>query len=106
MKPFKYSPATTVILATQKINANPQAKYLAGGTNLLDLMKEGIEQPNELVDITRLKLVGIKTITIWENKGCVSIGAIDKITETAIHPLIQQNFPMLSQAILLLLAHF
>lgn len=100
MKPFKYTATSTVSAATQIITANPEAKYLAGGTNLLDLMKEDVEQPNELVDITRLKLTGVKTIVDGTNKGGVLLGALDKNTDTANHPLIRQNFPLLSQAIL------
>ena len=100
MKPFKYSATSTVSAATQKITVNPEAKYLAGGTNLLDLMKEDVEQPNELVDISRLKLTGVKTIVEGTNKGGVLLGALDKNTDTANHPLIRQNFPLLSQAIL------
>ncbi len=53
MRPFKYTPAGTAAAATGKLAANPNARYLAGGTNLLDLMKEDVERPDELVDITR-----------------------------------------------------
>jgi xanthine dehydrogenase YagS FAD-binding subunit len=100
MRPFKYTPTSTVNAATQKLNANPHAQYLAGGTNILDLMKEDVEQPDELVDITRLNLTEVKTIVAGVNKGGVSIGALGKNTETANHPLIRQNFPLLTQAIL------
>ena len=96
MKPFKYTPTNTINVATQKMAANPNAKYLAGGTNLLDLMKEDVEQPDELVDITRLGLTGIKTLST----GVISIGALDKNTDTANHPLVRQYFPLLTQAIL------
>lgn len=100
MKPFKYTATNTINAATQKVTANPNAKYLAGGTNILDLMKEDVEQPDELVDITRLNLTGIKTIPAGTNKGGISIGALDKNTETANHPLVRKNFPLLTQAIL------
>ena len=100
MKPFKYTPTNTVTAATQKMFANPNAKYLAGGTNLLDLMKEDVEQPDELVDITRLTLTGIKIISAGTSKGGMSIGALDKNTETANHPLVREKFPLLTQAIL------
>lgn len=100
MKPFKYTATNTVTAATQKMIANPNAKYLAGGTNILDLMKEDVEQPDELVDITRLNLRGIKTVSNGTNKGGISIGALDKNTDTANHPLVRQNFPLLTQAIL------
>ena len=100
MKPFKYTATNTLTAATQKMVANPNAKYLAGGTNLLDLMKEDVEQPDELVDITRLTLTGIKIISAGTNKGGMSIGALDKNTETANHPLVREKFPLLTQAIL------
>jgi len=73
---------------------------LAGGTNILDLMKEDVEQPDELVDINALNLIQVKMIASGANTGGVSIGALDKNTETANHPLIRQNFPLLSQSIL------
>ncbi|HEX8461597.1 MAG TPA: xanthine dehydrogenase family protein subunit M [Segetibacter sp.] len=100
MKPFKYTETSTVSSATQKLTANPNARFLAGGTNILDLMKEEVERPDELVDITRLSLAGINAIVTGANKGGVSIGGLAKNTETANHPLIRQNFPMLTQAIL------
>jgi xanthine dehydrogenase YagS FAD-binding subunit len=78
----------------QAAAANPRAKFLAGGTNILDLMKEDVERPNELVDLTRLKLSEIK-----ESRGGVSIGALATNSATANHPLIRQNYPLLTQAI-------
>jgi xanthine dehydrogenase YagS FAD-binding subunit len=100
MRPFKYTAAGTVRAATQRMNANSQAQYLAGGTNLLDLMKEDVERPTELVDITRLKLSEIKRIETGARQGGVSIGALGKNTDTANHPIIRQHFPLLTQAIL------
>ncbi len=94
MRPFKYTRATEPNGAAAAVGANPQAKFLAGGTNILDLMKEDVERPNELVDLTRLKLAEIK-----EAGGGVSIGALATNTDTANHPLIRQNYPLLTQAI-------
>jgi xanthine dehydrogenase YagS FAD-binding subunit len=82
-------------VAAQSVASNPQAKFLAGGTNILDLMKEDVERPNELVDLTRLKLSEIKAA----RDGGVSIGALAKNSETANHPLIRRNYPLLTQAI-------
>jgi xanthine dehydrogenase YagS FAD-binding subunit len=95
MRPFKYSRASDAANAVSQIAANNQAKFLAGGTNLLDLMKEDVERPNELIDVTRLNFAQIKT-----QNGGVSIGALAKNTDTANHPLIRQNYPLLTQAIL------
>jgi len=100
MRPFKYTAAGTVRAATQRMNANSQAQYLAGGTNLLDLMKEDVERPTELVDITRLKMSEIQRIQTGARQGGVSIGALGKNTDAANHPIIRQHFPLLTQAIL------
>ncbi|MFN2391729.1 MAG: xanthine dehydrogenase family protein subunit M [Pyrinomonadaceae bacterium] len=95
MRPFKYVRSTDAATAVQVVSTNNGAKFLAGGTNILDLMKEDVERPTELVDITRLKLSQIKS-----EKGGVLIGALAKNTDTANHPLIRQHYPLLTQAIL------
>jgi xanthine dehydrogenase YagS FAD-binding subunit len=94
MRPFKYVRATDAGAAAVAVASNPNAKFLAGGTNLLDLMKEDVERPNELVDVSRLKLSEIK-----ETRGGVRIGALAKNSETANHPLIRKNYPLLTQSI-------
>jgi xanthine dehydrogenase YagS FAD-binding subunit len=94
MRPFKYVRASDPNAAARAVASNPGAKFLAGGTNILDLMKEDVERPNELVDLTRLKLDEIKAAG-----GGVSIGALAKNTDTANHPLIRRNYPLLTQAI-------
>lgn len=100
MRPFKYSKTSDINSATKMLTVNPNAQFLAGGTNILDLMKEDVERPNELVDVTRINLTQVKMITIGLNKGGVSIGGLGKNTDTANHPLIRQHFPLLTQAIL------
>jgi len=100
MRPFKYSRSGDINSATQMLVVNPKAKFLAGGTNILDLMKEDVERPDELVDISRLKLMQVGMITTGTNKGGVSIGALGKNTDAANHPFVKENFPLLSQAIL------
>jgi xanthine dehydrogenase YagS FAD-binding subunit len=96
MRPFKFSTATDPVAAAKSVSAVKGAAFLAGGTNLLDLMKEDVARPAELVDITRLNFTQIKSA----KAGGVSIGALAKNTDTANHPLIRQNYPLLSQAIL------
>src|SRR5690242_17910799 len=59
MRPFKYSRAADAATASKSVSANKDATFLAGGTNLLDLMKEDVARPAELVDITRLNLTQI-----------------------------------------------
>ncbi|MES2883143.1 MAG: xanthine dehydrogenase family protein subunit M [Bacteroidota bacterium] len=100
MHPFKYSSATNAGTATKKIAANLNAQFLAGGTNIIDLMKEDVEQPNELIDISNIQLLEIKKIPSGIATGVVSIGAMGKNTDAANHPLIKQNFPLLTMAIL------
>ena len=78
MKPFKYTRATNAAAAAQAVFASPGAHFLGGGTNLLDLMREGVENPSELVDIARLNLTQIRGVD-----GGVSIGALAKNTDTA-----------------------
>lgn len=63
MKPFAYSRALNQDSAIQVVARDRQAKFIAGGTNLIDLMKEGGEQPDRLVDITRLELLEINEIS-------------------------------------------
>lgn len=100
MRPFKYTRADDIISAVKLLTGNPSARFLAGGTNLLDLMKEEVEQPDELIDISRLGLSEIKPLSAGDNKGGISIGGLGKNTDAANHPLIRQNYPLLSQAIL------
>jgi xanthine dehydrogenase YagS FAD-binding subunit len=95
MRPFKFSRAANEAAAVQTVAANKAAKFIAGGTNILDLMKEGVENPSELVDVSRLALTQVRS-----SGGGVSIGALARNTDTANHPLIRQNYPLLSQAIL------
>jgi xanthine dehydrogenase YagS FAD-binding subunit len=95
MQPFKYTRAADVKSAVAAVSSNKMARYVAGGTNLIDLMKEGVENPAELVDITRLNLRELKAT----DKG-TSIGALMTNAETANHPVIRQNYPLLTQAIL------
>jgi len=94
MRPFKYTRASDAAGAVRAVAANQRARFLAGGTNILDLMKEDVERPEELVDLTRLKLSEIK-----ETRGGISIGALAKNSDTANHPLVRKNYPLLTQAI-------
>src|SRR5215218_2016129 len=95
MRPFSYSRATEPAAAVQAVSANAEAKFLAGGTNLVDLMKEYIERPNQVVDITRMELKDIKATS-----SGISIGALAKNADTANHPLVRKDYPLLSMAIL------
>ena len=96
MKPFDYARVVAPEDAVSAITSRSNAKFLGGGTNLLDLIKEGVEQPDYLVDITRLPLSEIAELP----DGGIRIGAAVSNTDTANHPLVRQRYPLLSQAIL------
>jgi xanthine dehydrogenase YagS FAD-binding subunit len=83
--------------AALRLAAQPGARFIAGGTNLVDLMKGGVEGPTRLVDITHIG--GLTRIHDLPGGG-VRIGALASNAETAAHPLIRRHYPLLSQAIL------
>jgi xanthine dehydrogenase YagS FAD-binding subunit len=93
---FGYVRAASVIDAVKLIAANPAARFIAGGTNLLDLMKEHVERPSQLIDISRLPLNGIEETA----DGGVRIGALVPNSDLAYHPLIEARYPLVSSAIL------
>ncbi|QNE31577.1 xanthine dehydrogenase family protein subunit M [Sphingomonas sp. NBWT7] len=72
------------------------AAFLAGGTNLVDLMKENVARPLEVVDINRLPLGDITEI----DGGGLRLGALATNNDTAYHPIVQQHYPLLASAIL------
>jgi xanthine dehydrogenase YagS FAD-binding subunit len=93
---FQYARANDVADAVRQMAADPTAKFIAGGTNLIDLMKEDVERPSRLIDISRLPL---KTIEETADGG-LRIGALVANSELAYHPAIEQRYPLLSCAIL------
>jgi xanthine dehydrogenase YagS FAD-binding subunit len=93
---FEYTRASSVADAVRQIAVAPGAKFIAGGTNLVDLMKEDVERPTRLIDITRLPLKAVEEMS----DGSLRIGALVPNTDLAYHPLIEQRYPMLSSAIL------
>ena len=95
MKNFIYSRAENAESAINLIGQNAGAKFLGGGTNLVDLMRENIEQPESLIDVTHLS----KEISETEN-GSLLIGAAVKNTALANDEIVREKFPVLSQAIL------
>ncbi len=95
MLPFDYVRPTTIDEALSAARG-AQAKFIAGGTNLLDLMKAGVEQPTRLIDISRLKLDGISELP----DGGLRIGAGVRNSDVANNPSVRQRYPLLSQAVL------
>jgi len=93
---FQYARASDVADAVRMIAADPTAKFIAGGTNLIDLMKENVERPSRLIDISRLPL---KTVAQTAD-GRLRIGALVPNSDLAYHPLVAQRYPLLGSAIL------
>ena len=96
MNNFSYQRAQSVDEALQLVGNNANAKFLGGGTNLVDLMRETIETPDALVDVAALS----GAIEELPN-GALLVGAGVKNTALANHPMVRARFPVLSQAILM-----
>ena len=97
MNPFMYSRTNDAQQAVAEISAKPHGKFLGGGTNLIDLMKMGVETPDALIDINRLPLAQIEELP--GGKG-VRIGAMVRNSDLAGHDLIKSRYPVLSEALL------
>ena len=95
MRPFAYTRARTLEDAAQMLSEDT-ATTIAGGTNLLDLMKLQVETPDSLTDINR---IGFGEIADTDDGG-LSIGALATNTETAVHPRVRSDYPVLARAIL------
>ena len=95
MKRFDYVRASAPKQAANAIKSNKES-FIAGGTNLLDLMKFEIETPIKLVDITRLELEQIEST----EDGGLRIGTLVSNSDLAAHPEVIANYPVLSRAIL------
>jgi xanthine dehydrogenase YagS FAD-binding subunit len=93
---FKYSRANDVADAVRLVALDPNAKFVAGGTNLIDLMKMDVERPTRVIDITRLPLKQIEGTP----GGGLRIGSLVRNSDLAYHPLIEQRYPVLASAIM------
>src|ERR1700710_967764 len=93
---FQYARATDVADAVRQIAADPAAKFIAGGTNLIDLMKYDVERPARLIDISRLPL---KTVEETADGG-LRIGALGPNSCLSSHPVRAKRYPLLASAIL------
>ena len=96
MKAFTYERADTPAAAAQAVAARPGAKFIAGGTNLLDLMKLQVETPETLIDISRLALTDIEE----REDGGLTIGALVPNSDLAADARVIERYPVLSRALL------
>jgi xanthine dehydrogenase YagS FAD-binding subunit len=93
---FQYARANDVVDAIRQITGDPNAKFIAGGTNLIDLMKMDVERPTKVVDITRLALKQVENTP----GGGLRIGALVRNTDLAYHPVVAERYPVLASAII------
>ncbi|ROQ63549.1 xanthine dehydrogenase YagS FAD-binding subunit [Streptomyces sp. 840.1] len=96
MKPFGYLRAASVAEAVRESAADPGARFLGGGTNLVDLMKLGVEAPGLLIDVSRLPLDRVTETA----DGGLRIGATVRNSDLAAHHAVRTRYPALSQALL------
>ncbi|WP_449411138.1 FAD binding domain-containing protein [Methylobacterium komagatae] len=96
MKAFTYERPATVQEAAKIVAERPNAKFIAGGTNLLDLMKLQVETPATLVDVNRLPLSQVEDTA----EGGLRIGALVRNSDLAAHPRVRKDYAVLSRALL------
>ncbi|MGV9881529.1 FAD binding domain-containing protein [Streptomyces sp. NPDC003006] len=96
MRDFEYRRAHDVPGAVALLGADPDARYLGGGTNLVDLMKTGVERPALLVDVRELPLDGIEST----DDGGLRVGATVTNSDLAAHPEVRRRYPALAEAVL------
>jgi xanthine dehydrogenase YagS FAD-binding subunit len=96
MREFDYQRASDVPGAVALLDADPDARFLGGGTNLVDLMKTGVERPARLVDVRELPLDRVETT----DDGGLRIGATVTNSDLAAHPEVRRRYPALAQAVL------
>lgn len=96
MRAFEYQRAADVDDAVRGATDSPESMFLAGGTNLVDLMKLGVARPRKLIDVSRLPLT-----TVEEHAGGgLRIGAMVRNTDLAAHRVVREGYPVLAQAVL------
>lgn len=95
MKDFTYTRARDVSDAVRSVAASPGAAFIAGGTDLLNLMKDGAEVHDRIVDINRLPLGRVE-----RNRDALTIGGLARMGDVAANPVIRRAAPVLSEALL------
>jgi xanthine dehydrogenase YagS FAD-binding subunit len=96
VRPFRYERAADPAGAVAAAARSPAARFLGGGTNLVDLMRLGVETPDLLVDVTRLPFDRVEETAA----GGLRIGAAVRNADLAAHPLVRARYPVLAEALL------
>jgi xanthine dehydrogenase YagS FAD-binding subunit len=101
MRPFEFTAAASVADATRAVAADPQSRFIAGGTTLVDLMKLDVETPHRLVDINRLGAAepALAQITVLPDGG-LRIGALVRNSDMAWNDVVKAKYPVLAEAVL------
>ncbi len=95
MRPFNYELASSVDSAVALVGREPDAQFIAGGTSQVDLLKEDVQRPTRLVDVSRLPLSELELLA----SGGLRIGANVKNAAAAAHPLVRAGYPAISEAL-------
>jgi xanthine dehydrogenase YagS FAD-binding subunit len=95
MTPFAYAAAATVEGATRRVARTPGAEFIAGGTDMVQLLQEGVRRPSELVDVNALPLGDIEMTPAYAR-----IGALCRMADVAADPRIRREFPVVAEALL------
>lgn len=98
MHPFSFSEARNVADAVRQAASQPGVRFLAGGTNLVDLMKAGPENPPLLIDINPVE--ALTSIEVNEAAGVLRLGALARMSDVAAHADVRKRFPALSESLL------
>src|ERR1043166_9132995 len=96
IRPLDSSAAITTAAQATTAQQGAEIRFIAGGTTLLDLMKLNVEQPEKLVDLSRLSLDKIEA----SPDGGLTIGAGVRNSDLAYHPVVREKYPVLSEALL------
>ncbi len=96
MRAFSYERAASAQAAAAAAEKNTDAKFIAGGTNLLDLMKLEVERPRHLIDVNGLGFDGVEPTP----EGGLRIGALVRNTDLASHPVVRRDYAVLTRALL------
>src|SRR5947207_8854556 len=94
MRPFTFERATDAQSAVNLVAADPEASFIAGGTELLNWLKDGLASPGKLIDINALPLTAIET-----RPDGLRIGALARMSDVAREADVRQGYPVLAEAL-------